>query len=297
LSLALLRVVLITVGGEVFLLPTAPVRRILRVSPEAMTVVEQVSLVEIEGESMPIGSLGALLGVAGPHQGEQAALVVEVRDTRFAMTADAVLEEQELVFKDLPGPLANQRLFAGAALLGSGDVVPILDLQGVFETMAAAASTPATTIPQAAAAERSARILVVEDSVAAGELHRGMLVGAGYEAEIAHDGVEALEALRQRDWDLVISDVDMPNMDGFELTVRVRADPRLRNIPIIIVTSRDAPDQRRRGADAGADAYVTKREFDQDRVLQTVRQLIGRGRDGATGLLTTDPPAEPKRHA
>jgi chemotaxis protein histidine kinase CheA/ActR/RegA family two-component response regulator len=295
LSLAVLRVVLIEVGDEVLGLPTAPVRRILRVSRDAMTAVEQVSLLEIEGESMPIGSLGALLGVVSPSEGEQAALVVEIRDTRFAMTADAVLEEQELVFKDLPGPLANQRLFAGAALLGSGDVVPILDLQGVFDAMAAAAGS-ATPAPPDAVAERSARILVVEDSVAAGEMHRGILIGAGYEAEIAHDGVEALEALRERDWDLVISDVDMPNMDGFELTVRVRADPQLRNIPIIIVTSRDASHQRE-AADAGADAYVTKREFDQDHVLGIVSRLIRRGRESASATILSEPPVEPATDA
>jgi two-component system chemotaxis sensor kinase CheA len=211
------------------------------------------------------------------------------------MTADAVLEEQELVFKDLPGPLANQRLFAGAALLGSGDVVPILDLQGVFDAMAAAAGS-ATPAPPDAVAERSARILVVEDSVAAGEMHRGILIGAGYEAEIAHDGVEALEALRERDWDLVISDVDMPNMDGFELTVRVRADPQLRNIPIIIVTSRDASHQRE-AADAGADAYVTKREFDQDHVLGIVSRLIRRGRESASATILSEPPVEPATDA
>lgn len=296
LSLAVLRVVLIEVGNEVLGLPTAPVRRILRVSRDAMTAVEQVSLLEIEGESMPIGSLGALLGVASRSAGEQAALVVEVRDTRFAITADAVLEEQELVFKDLPGPLANQRLFAGAALLGTGDVVPILDLQGVFDTMAAAAAGPATPPPEEPTAERSARILVVEDSVAAGEMHRGILIGAGYEAEIAHDGVEALAVLRERDWDLVISDVDMPNMDGFELTVRVRADPRLRDIPIIIVTSRD-DGHRRHATDAGADAYVTKREFDQKHVLGIVSRLIRRGRESGTGTMVAEPSAEPTTDA
>ena len=293
LSLAVLRVVLIEVGGEVLGLPTAPVRRILRVSRDAMTAVEQVSLLEIEGESMPIGSLGALLGVASRAEGEQAALVAEVRDTRFAITADAVLEEQELVFKDLPGPLGNQRLFAGAALLGTGDVVPILDLQGVFDTMAAAAGGPATPLPADATAERSARILVVEDSVAAGEMHRGILIGAGYEAEIAHDGVEALEVLRERDWDLVISDVDMPNMDGFELTVRVRADPRLRDIPIIIVTSRDGG-HRREATDAGADAYVTKRDFGQEHVLGIVSRLLRRRRDSGPGTIVSEPPAEPR---
>jgi CheY-like chemotaxis protein len=120
-------------------------------------------------------------------------------------------------------------------------------------------------------------VLVVEDSLVAGELQKNILLAAGYEADIAHDGAEAFELLRIKDWDLVITDVDMPRMDGFELTARLRADERLRDIPVIIVTARDSIDDRRRGFEVGADAYVMKREFDQVQLLDTVRRLIGRG--------------------
>jgi CheY-like chemotaxis protein len=118
---------------------------------------------------------------------------------------------------------------------------------------------------------------VVDDSLVAGELQKNILIAAGYESEIAQDGVEAMEMLRQKPWDLVIADIDMPRMDGFELTVRMRADEPFRDIPVIIVTSRDSLDDRRRGFDVGADAYVLKREFDQSQLLDTVRRLVGRG--------------------
>jgi two-component system chemotaxis sensor kinase CheA len=120
-------------------------------------------------------------------------------------------------------------------------------------------------------------VLVVEDSLVAGELQKNILVAAGYETEIAVDGVEAIECLRRTEWDLVIADVDMPRMDGFELTRRIRTDDQFREIPVIIVTSRDTADDRRRGFEVGADAYVMKREFDQAQLLETVRRLIGRG--------------------
>ena len=113
-------------------------------------------------------------------------------------------------------------------------------------------------------------MLVVDDSLVAGELQKNILLAAGYESEIASDGVEALECLRHKDWDLVIADVDMPRMNGFELTERIRADEQFRDIPVIIVTSRDTVDDRRRGFEVGADAYVLKREFDQNQLLDTV---------------------------
>ena len=120
-------------------------------------------------------------------------------------------------------------------------------------------------------------MLVVDDSLVAGELQKNILLAAGYESEIASDGVEALECLHRKEWDLVVADVDMPRMTGFELTERIRADEQLRDIPVIIVTSRDTVDDRRRGFEVGADAYVLKREFDQSQLLDTVRRLIGRG--------------------
>lgn len=117
---------------------------------------------------------------------------------------------------------------------------------------------------------------MVEDSLIAGELERNILLAAGYRAELAHDGVEALEALLRKKCDLVMTDVDMPRMDGFELASRIRADARLRDIPIIIVTARDSPDERRRGIEVGADAYILKHEFDQRQLLDTVHRLVGR---------------------
>ncbi len=125
-------------------------------------------------------------------------------------------------------------------------------------------------------APRICRVLVVDDSLVAGELQKNILLAAGYESEIASDGVEALECLHRKEWDLVVADVDMPRMTGFELTERIRADEQFRDIPVIIVTSRDTVDDRRRGFEAGADAYVLKREFDQSQLLDTVRRLIGR---------------------
>jgi two-component system, chemotaxis family, sensor kinase CheA len=277
LSLALLRVVLLEAGEELFALPTASVRRILQLTRADIGQLQQGPMAEVDDETIPLAPLSSMLQVpAGQAPTRQTVLVAEGSDGRFGIMVDAVHEEQELVFKELRGPLRNQKTFTGAALLGNGDIVPILDVNALFDLASRRPSGGATPAAQRRAAARVSRVLVVDDSLVASELQKNILLAAGYESEIAGDGVEALDFLRQKDWDLIIADVDMPRMNGFELTERIRGDEQFRDIPIIIVTSRDTDDDRRRGFEAGADAYVLKREFDQSQLLDTVRRLIGR---------------------
>jgi chemotaxis protein histidine kinase CheA len=279
LSLALLRVVLIEVNGELTAVPTSAIRRILHGAAETM---KHGQVAEIEGESIPIAALTALLGqpASGAASAGATVLIVETRDGRLGLTVDAVIEEQELVFQELRGPLGDQLTIAGAALLGNGEIVPILDMQALYERVAQTAGAEIAITARPTPVRQSSGILVVEDSLVAAEMHRGILAGAGYHVEVAQDGVEALEMLRGRQWDLVITDVDMPNMNGVELTAHLRADPRLRRLPVIIVSSRDSGDHRRTGFDAGADAYLAKGEFDQNEILELVRRFIADGREG-----------------
>jgi chemotaxis protein histidine kinase CheA/CheY-like chemotaxis protein len=279
LSLALLRVVLIEVNGEITAVPTSAIRRILHGAADTM---KHGQMAEIEGESIPIVALTALLGqpASGATHAGETVLIVETRDGRLGVTVDAVIEEQELVFQELRGPLGDQLTIAGAALLGNGEIVPILDMQALYQRVAQSADAKIAITARPAPARESSGVLVVEDSLVAAEMHRGILAGAGYHVEVAQDGVEALEMLRGRQWDLVITDVDMPNMNGVELTAHLRADPRLRRLPVIIVSSRDSGDHRRTGFDAGADAYLAKGEFDQNEILELVRRFIAHGREG-----------------
>lgn len=278
LSLALLRVVLVEANGETAAIPTAAIRRILPGAPGPSRATE-----DIEGETVPIAALSALLGQApspAPDDATPSLVLIESHGDRFGIVVDAVFEEQELVFQELRGPLGDGVTLAGAALLGNGDIVPILDIQAlaarIAQGVAAVAAPPAAARSDAAPA---ARVLVVEDSLVAAEMHRGILAGAGYEIGMAQDGVEAIEQLRRGEWDLVVTDIDMPRMNGIELISRMRTDPRLRHTPVIVVSSRDSGDFRQRGLDAGADAFMSKGEFDQEMVLQAVRLLIA-GRAG-----------------
>lgn len=277
LSLALLRVVLVETGGEIFALPTAAVRRLLHVHREDLGNPEQGLTLELDDETIPLVALSVLLnGTMRPPAARQPVLVAAAGDESFGLIVDAVHEEQELVFEELRHPLRDQKTFAGAAILGNGDIVPILDVHALRDMTARAPVVEPVAAPAVPAARRAARVLVVEDSLVAGELQKSILVAAGYEVEIAHDGAEALELLPQGRWDLVVADVDMPRIDGFELAKQMRADDRFRTLPIIIVTARDSADDRRRGFAVGADAYVLKREFDQIQLLETVERLISR---------------------
>jgi two-component system chemotaxis sensor kinase CheA len=278
LSLALLRVVLVEAGGELFALPMAAVRRLLHVQREDLAARLEGGLgIEVDDEVIPLASLCALLnGSMREGAARQPVLVVSEGERSLGLIVETVQDEQELVFEELRHPLRDQRTCSGAAILGNGEIVPIMDVRALIDQ---ALQSPGVRMAAAAAPRverRTGRVLVVEDSLVAGELQKSILIAAGYDAEIAHDGTEALEMLHQRAWDLVVADVDMPRMDGFELTARLRADERLRSVPVIIVTARESAEDRRRGFEAGADAYVLKREFDQMRLLDTVQRLIAR---------------------
>lgn len=277
LSLALLRVVLVEVGGEKFAVPTAAVRRILHVRPDEVLQLQHGPAIALDGETVPLVLLGALLRLPGarPVSPRRIVLILGGTGGQLGVIADAVEEEQELVFKELRGKLRNQPLFSGASILGSGEIVPILDIDGIIE-LARVPVVQLTATAERPPQARAGHVLVVEDSLVAGELQKNILVAAGYETEIATDGVQALDMLLQRPWDLVVADVDMPNMNGFELTAQMRADARLRAIPVIIVTARDSDEDRRQGLEAGADAFIVKREFDQHQLLNRVRKLIAR---------------------
>jgi two-component system chemotaxis sensor kinase CheA len=163
---------------------------------------------------------------------------------------------------------------AGATILGAGEVVMILNAadllwsasQGQVRTTAAAAAAVTTA--------RRSVIMVVDDSITTRALEKNILETAGYEVRVAADGMEAWTALQTEAIDLVVSDVDMPRLSGFELTEKLRADERFRTLPVILVTSLDSREDRERGVWVGADAYIVKGAFDQDVLLSTIRQLI-----------------------
>jgi CheY-like chemotaxis protein len=236
------------------------------------------------GVSVPLLDLGAALGLRREGaEAPRAALVVRhASGQQLAWAVDRLEGESELVVKDLGPFLGRVPFVAGATIDGDGSVVCLLDLReladrAVGTTAFAVPSAPAGKKPAAAApGAKRARILVVEDSVGVRELERVILEAAGYLVETAVDGLDGASRLRDDPADLVLSDVEMPGMDGFDLTRTIRRTKGWENVPVVIMTSRGEDHARQAGLDAGCSAYLLKNEFDQEQLVSTVRRLVGR---------------------
>jgi two-component system chemotaxis sensor kinase CheA len=276
LALALLEVLLFERAGNVFGLPLPTVE-------EAVSVGDTFSLqgrpaLELRGGQLPLFDVAELVGsFATPLPGGAPALVVSAGGRRIAAACDALLGEEEVVVKPL-GPLFRVDGYLGAAILGDGRIALLLDAMNLTRGhRRVAAAVPTFRGGAEAKIELAQKILVVEDSFTVRELQRGILEAAGYRVATARDGREALDVLaRDDEIELVITDIEMPELDGFALTEAIRSDPARSSLPIVVVTSLGSEEDRRRGIDAGADAYMVKRSFDQQAMLETVERLLGR---------------------
>src|SRR5262249_2358130 len=200
-------------------------------------------------------------------------ILLSVGPHRLGLFVDTLLDEQEVVVKPLGGLLRKVRTVAGSTILGTGEVCMILDCQDLAMALRRRHLVP--SLPALAeAGERPRVVLVVDDAIATRVQEKRILEGAGYEVVTAVDGADALAKLATRSFDAVVSDIEMPIMDGLALTARLRQDPRYREIPIILVTTFSSDEDRRRGIEAGASAYLTKGAFEQQGLLDTVRRLV-----------------------
>jgi two-component system chemotaxis sensor kinase CheA len=275
LTLATARALLFEAGDGLYALDTGAIERVIRV--EHLGNVGGRLMLEYEGVAVPAAILSELLhgrpSLPGAPGQPQTVALVGAGSQRVGLVIDRVSGEQEIVVKPLGYPLEQVRFFSGATILGSGQVVPILNVADL--TRAAASLTSTATQPAMAAAEqRRLRVLVADDSLTTRTLERYILEAAGYEVALAGDGLEALALLSERECDVLVSDVDMPHLDGVSLTVQVRQVPRFRELPIILVTSLASAEDRERGLQAGADAYMVKSSFDQDQLLRTIQELV-----------------------
>ena len=283
-TLGVLRCLLARVGDERYAVPVPGVVESLSLRDAEVHVLAGATVVVRHGVSMPLLDLGAALGLGrAPGDGPKAALVVRHggSGSQVAWAVDRLEGESELVVKDLGGFLGRVPAIAGATIDGDGSVVCLLDLRELADRVIGATPVPtATAHPRTARASapqaRRPRVLVVEDSIGVRELERVILEGAGYQVETAVDGLDGVSRLREDPADLVLSDVEMPGMDGFALTRTIRRTKGWENVPVIIMTSRGEDHARQAGLEAGCSAYLLKNDFDQEQLVSTVRRLVGR---------------------
>jgi chemotaxis protein histidine kinase CheA len=277
-TLGVLRCLIARVGNERYALPVPGVVESLSLKDATVHALAGKPVVVRHGVTLPLLDLGAALGVPG-DRAATAAVVVRHADRQVAWAVDRLEGELELVVKDLGPFLGRLPLVTGATIDGDGSVVCLVDLRELAGESAHSQSVVSTATTQSRAeapAARKARVLVVEDSVGVRELERVILEGAGYEVLTAVDGLDGASRLQGDPADLVVSDVEMPGMDGYTLTRTIRRTRGWEQVPVVIMTSRGSEEDQRAGLDAGASAYLLKTEFDQNQLVETVRRLIGR---------------------
>jgi two-component system chemotaxis sensor kinase CheA len=288
LRLASSRGLLVRAAGETYAIPLNNILKIETYPPDEIISLEGQDTIRYGGEPLTLVRLSDVLELPllpSPPTGakqrgdEILVVIVAAAERRMAFAIDELMGEQELVIKSLGKQLSRVGGVAGATVLGNRQVVLVLNVtdliklamrgrqRSVFDTLVAAESAPT---------ERTERqILVVDDSITTRTLEKNILEAAGYLVRLATDGQEALSEISSAGVpDLIVTDVAMPRMNGFELTRHIKDDEHMGSTPVILVTSLDSDEDKARGIDVGADAYIVKSGFDQDNLLETIEQLI-----------------------
>jgi two-component system chemotaxis sensor kinase CheA len=279
-TLATFRGILIRVNDRFFVIRTTHMQRVGRVRREGIKTVENRETIELNGQAVSLVRLGDLLGLSRKRAESESKesipfVVLGLAEKRIAFLVDEILGEQEVLVKSLGEPLSRVRNIAGATVLGTGQVVPILNVHDLMKSSVKATAAPVTVPVATEEAEAKRRsVLVVEDSITARTLLKNILESAGYQVKTAVDGVEAITALKTEAFDLVVSDVDMPRMNGFDLTAKIRSDKKFSDLPVVLVTALESREDRERGIDVGANAYIVKSSFDQSNLLGVIRRLV-----------------------
>jgi two-component system, chemotaxis family, sensor kinase CheA len=277
-SLTRIRCILLRVGEQEFAIPSVVVARMQTVDRYDFFTAEGQEMLIVNGQPVPVVSLGATLNipVTGHLNDIAHLLILQTANRTVAFEVDELLSERELVLKPLGPELVRAPYVSGAALLGSGEVLIVLDANDLVRA-ATGSSMPrrrTAVLNAPPQTQQRLRILVVDDSITTRTLEKNILETAGFEVYTAIDGVEAWGLLDEHDFDVVISDVEMPKMNGLELTTRIKQTSHYRNLPVILLTSLSKPEQREAGLRAGADAYLVKTQFDQSELLQTIQSVI-----------------------
>ncbi len=279
ITLATFKGILVSAGGQTFVIPTAHITCIARPHREDIRTVENRETIALDGQAVALARLDEILALPlRPETGAFAEVVVlGTAEKRIGYVVEEVLSEQEVLVKSIGKPLVRVRNVAGATILASGVPAIILNTADLLKSAVRLAGTGAglgARTPKSDDEKRVRNILVVDDSVTSRMLLKNILESAGYSVTTAVDGVDGLTALKSRTFDLLVSDVEMPRMDGFDLTAKVRADKNLAELPVVLVTSLASREHEERGVDVGANAYIVKGSFDQNNLIEVIGKLI-----------------------
>ncbi|MCK9420608.1 MAG: hybrid sensor histidine kinase/response regulator [Nitrospirae bacterium] len=285
LTLATSRVMIVTVDNMKYALPVEHIQTTCLIKRKDVFTVEGRRTIVFDKLPVPVADLSDLLEFKGakahipqaasrtPHSETIPCIIISAGDDKLGLFVEELLDEQEVVLKQYSSILKRARNISGSSILGTGEVCMILN---PFDLIKSAKKKGAPTAQEKPGAETETRksILVAEDSITVRTQMKRILEGAGYEVTVAVDGLDAFNKLGGHPFDAVVSDIMMPNMSGLELTEKIRQKKKYKEMPVVLVTSLASEEDKQRGLEAGANAYITKPSFDQKVLLDTLRRLI-----------------------
>jgi two-component system sensor histidine kinase and response regulator WspE len=279
LTLSVVRTLLADIGGEPYAFPLAYIVRTLKLPREQIELLEGRQHFNLDGRSVGLVNAHQLLGGGEPKFAGNELPVIVVADGghSYGLVTDRFLGERALVVQPLDPRLGKVKDITAGALMENGSPVLIVDVEDLVRSVEKLLLTGhLSQVQRSVTTDRKRkRVLVVDDSLTVRELERKLLDHVGYEVEVAVDGMDGWNAARTGHFDLMVTDVDMPRMDGIELVTLVKKDPNLKHLPVMIVSYKDREEDRRRGLEAGADYYLTKGSFHDETLLQAVVDMIG----------------------
>ncbi|NVJ93824.1 MAG: response regulator [Methylocystaceae bacterium] len=282
LSLAVMRILLVDVAGQSFGFTAQNIFSLIEVQTEDILLVAERKAITFHNEFVPLLDLAQLLGIERKEKENkkvQHIVVVQVQNEKIALGVDALNDELDMVIKPLPDHLLSLSLVAGMVMTGNNELISILHTPTLVDMAARQAgdrpSQELTNEGEDATGPTAHHVLVVDDSLNTREIEKSVLEAHGYQVTLAEDGQDGLNKAMRTSFDAVLTDVEMPIMDGFTLTKALRETDQYAHLPIIIITSRAKEADKRRGMEAGADAYIVKGDFEQNNLINTLQALLG----------------------
>ncbi len=280
MTLATTRAFLVRCSGHTLAIPVFSAMQILRISPDSILTAKGREAIYLQSEIVPCTRLDVTLSFPKPEKedlNEKLSLILlKHSGKKIAFQVDEVVGVEEIVMRNLGSHLRRLPTFSGSSILGTGEIALIIDVPRLFT--AAQIKAGNLFLERNTSFERKKarqRILLVEDQMTTRLLEKSILEAAGFEVETAVDGLAAIRKLEENPYDLIITDVQMPGMDGFTLTATVKRDERFSRLPVIVVTSLESEEEKTQGLQAGADAFLLKKSFNQESLIHTIKTLIG----------------------
>jgi len=282
LTIAIMPVLIIKSENEVFAFPMISVDETIKIKQEVIHTIEGKPAIDFRTHIVPLVKLSDILGLPLREEEEEKEvkdkeiniIIASSLNKKIGFIVDDIIGQEEIYIKSLGEHLGKIKNVQGATILGTGDVIVVLDVPDLMENSKTIRSET-SVIREEVKKEIKNRILVVEDSLTTRELERNILEAQGYKVDTAVDGLDAINKISQNLPNLVVTDIQMPRMDGFELCKTLKGKEDYRHIPVIIITALEKEEDKRRGIEVGADAYITKSSFDQRSLLETIERLIG----------------------